>query len=29
MLIAVGYGAADGGVPFSQKKGNDILIEGM
>jgi nitroreductase len=29
MLIAVGYGAADGGVPFSQKKGNDILIKGM
>jgi nitroreductase len=26
MLIAVGYGAADGGVPFSQKKGNDILM---
>jgi hypothetical protein len=29
MLIAVGYGSADGGVPFSQKKGSDILIKGM
>jgi nitroreductase len=29
MLMAVGYGAADGGVPFSQKKGNDILIKGI
>jgi nitroreductase len=27
MLIAVGYGASDGGVPFSQKKGNDILMK--
>lgn len=26
MLMAVGYGASDGGVPFSQKKGNDILM---
>jgi nitroreductase len=27
MLIAVGYGASDGGIAFSQKKGSNILMQ--
>ena len=27
MLIAIGYGDPDGGVPYSQKKQRDLLVQ--
>src|SRR5690606_15420758 len=29
MLIAVGYADENGGVPFSQKKGSDVILRGV